>query len=123
MTRAQILGAAALVSTIILIAGGAAIRGAHPDAQLSPNVQQSIAEVDFEPPVTTRKSDRIPMPAPPVMQPEPNPAVSSPPRQLQAATEDDIRQAEDEHHRHRQICSRGKTYFTMNHHQYWRCKL
>jgi hypothetical protein len=123
MTRAQILGAAALVSLVILIAGGAAIRGAHPDTPLALNVQQSTAEVDFEPPVTTRKADRLPMPASPMMQPEPNPAVSSPPQQLQAATEDDIRQAEEEHHRHREICPRGKIYFTMNRHQYWRCKL
>jgi hypothetical protein len=123
MKRAQILGAAALVSLVILIAGGAALRGAHPITPWSLNLQQSTTTVDFEPPVTTRKADRLPMPASPVVQPESSPPVSFPPQQPQAATEDDIRQAEEEHHRHREICARGKTYFTMNHHQFWRCKL
>jgi hypothetical protein len=44
-------------------------------------------------------------------------------QQLSLATEDDIRQAEAEHHRHRNICPHGRTYLTIEHHQYWRCKL
>src|SRR5579884_670918 len=106
MRRAQFLGAAALVSPVILVVAGAVIRGAHPDVPRSLSLQRSTAEVDFEPPVTTRKADRLPMPA---AEPALNAQVASPPQQIQAATEDDIRQAEEEHHRHREICPRGKT--------------
>jgi hypothetical protein len=51
----------------------------------------------------------------------PPPPVEAPLEQLPLATEDDLRQAEAEHHRHRDICPRGRTYFTIEHHQYWRC--
>jgi hypothetical protein len=51
------------------------------------------------------------------------PVVPKPEPQLQVATEDDLRQAEEEHHRRRDVCARGRTWFTMNQHRYWRCKL
>ena len=51
------------------------------------------------------------------------PQVTAPPETLPLATEDDIRQAEEEHHRHRDICPYGRTYFNVNGHQHWRCKL
>jgi hypothetical protein len=51
------------------------------------------------------------------------PHVTAPPETLPLATEDDIRQADEEHHRHRDICPYGRTYFNVNGHQHWRCKL
>jgi hypothetical protein len=51
------------------------------------------------------------------------PPVTEPPETLPLATEDDIRQAEEEHHRHRDLCPHGRTYFTIEHHQRWRCRL
>ena len=70
----------------------------------------------------------LPLPAPTpfataAAQSDSAPPVTAPPETLPLATEDDIRQAEAEHHRHRNICPYGRTYFTMNHRQYWRCKL
>jgi hypothetical protein len=77
----------------------------------------------------SHKGDRLPSPgalplaaadaraeAPPPVAPPPEP-------RLQTATEDDLRQADEEHHRHRDICARGRTWFTQNNHRYWRCKL
>jgi hypothetical protein len=63
------------------------------------------------------------MPLATAAQPEVASPVASQPEQLQPATEDDIRQAEAEHHRHRDICPHGRTYFTAELHRYWRCKL
>jgi len=51
------------------------------------------------------------------------PHVTAPPETLPLATEDDIRQADEEHHRHRDICPYGRTYFNVNGHQHWRCRL
>ena len=49
--------------------------------------------------------------------------VAPPQPELKLATEDDLRQAEEEHRRHRDICARGRTWFSIGHHRYWRCKL
>ena len=65
----------------------------------------------------------VPTPFAAATQSDAAPPVTAPPETLPLATEDDIRQAEEEHHRHRNICPYGRTYFTMNHRQYWRCRL
>jgi len=122
MTGTKIL-AAAMVGSIILIAAGAPFRNARRDAP------QPSTGIDFDerwPP--SERGDRLPLPtlAPFAVAAEP-PELASPvavpPEQLPLATEDDIRQAEAEHHRHRDICPHGRTYFTIEHHQYWRCRL
>lgn len=124
MTRKTIFVAAAAICSTILIAAGAAFRDAHHDAP-----QPSSGRSDFnEQPTSTRKGDRLPLAAPPPLartDAESNVAQSGapPPEQLPLATEDDIRQAEAEHHRHRDLCPHGRTYFTSEHHRYWRCKL
>jgi hypothetical protein len=116
MTRTKIFAATAAVWSIVLVAAGARFYGARPDA-----VRPAIEGDSSEP---MKKGDRLPWSAPmPLAQPEVTPAVASLPEQLPLATEDDLRQAETEHHRHRDICPRGRTYFTIEHHQYWRCKL
>jgi hypothetical protein len=119
MTRAKIFAATVAVSSIMLVAAGARFRDARP------GVVQPLVEDDSSKPM--KKGDRLPWSAPIPLaiaaQPEVASTVALPPEQLPAATEDDIRQAEAEHHRHRDICPRGRTYFTIEHHQYWRCKL
>ena len=65
----------------------------------------------------------VPTPFAAAAQSDAAPPVATPLETLPLATEDDIRQAEEEHHRHRDICPHGRTYFTINHHQYWRCRL
>jgi hypothetical protein len=122
MTRTKILAAAVAVSSIILIAAGAALRDAHHD------VPKPSSESDVDQRWISIKSDRLPLPLPTplaatVVQSDAAPPVTAPPETLPPATEDDIRQAEEEHHRHRDICPHGCTYFTINHHQYWRCRL
>jgi hypothetical protein len=122
MTRTKILAAAVAVSSIILIAAGAALRDVRHD------VPQPSNESDFDQRWVSIKGDRLPLPVPtPVAvaaaQSAVAPPVTAPPETLPPATEDDIRQAEEEHHRHRDICPHGRTYFTIEHHQYWRCKL
>ena len=122
MTGTKIL-AAVTVGSVILIAAGASFRDAHGVAP------QPAAGSDFDerwPPI--EKGDRLPssIPAPfavATAQSDVAPAVAMPPEQLPLATEDDIQQAEAEHHRHRDICPHGRSYFTIEHHQYWRCKL
>jgi hypothetical protein len=49
------------------------------------------------------------------------PAAVAPPAPFAAATDDDIKQAEAEHHRHRDICPKGRTYYMKGGWQYWRC--
>jgi hypothetical protein len=127
MTKARIL-AAAVVFSIVPIAVGAAFRGTHPVApQLSAEAPQPPAELDFDERwLSAEKGDRLPLPKPTpfavaAAQPEAVPAVAPPPEQLPLATEDDIKQADAEHRRHGDICRRGRSYFTINHHQYWRC--
>jgi hypothetical protein len=114
-----ILLATCLVGSVVLIAAGLAFRGARRDAP------PPSAKSDVDERVTSiNKSDRLPLPRqisaanaqPDLVQP-----VAAPPEQLPLATEDDIRQAEAERHRHRDICPHGRTYFTIEHHQYWRC--
>jgi hypothetical protein len=126
MTRTKLLAAAAAVcSTPLMIAAGATFRDAQHDAP------QPAIESDFDGRwISIKKGDRLPLSARTrfalmdVQSANPSP-VSAPPKQLPLATEDDIRQAEAEHHRHRHrdICPHGRTYFTKEHHQYWRCKL
>jgi hypothetical protein len=123
MTRTKILAAAAAVGPIIMIAAGTTFRDARYDAP------QPSTESDFDERwISIKKGDRLPLPAPmpfevATAQSDVAPPVAVPPQQLSLATEDDIRQAEAEHHRHRNICPHGRTYFTIEHHQYWRCKL
>jgi hypothetical protein len=127
MTKARIL-AAAMVFSIVPIAVGAAFRGTHPVAQQpSVSAPQPSAELDFDERwISVEKGDRLPLPKPPPIaiaaaQPEVAPSTAPPPEQLPLATEDDLKQADEEHHRPRDICRRGRSYFTINHHQYWRC--
>jgi len=124
MTRAKILAAAAAVwFTTLMIAAGATFRDTRHDAP--PPSTESNFDGRL---ISTKKGDRLPLPARTqfalmeVQSANPSP-VSASPKQLPLATEDDIRQAEAEHHRHRDICPHGRTYFTKEHHQYWRCKL
>jgi hypothetical protein len=135
MTRKKILTAAA-VWLIILIAAGATFREALPVApqpsvaapQPSAAAPQPSAEIDFDERwISIEKGDRLPLLTPTpyavaAAQSEVTPPVASPPEQLPLATEDDIKQAEAEHHRHSDICRHGRTYFTIQHHEYWRCK-
>jgi hypothetical protein len=113
----------AAVLPIILFAAGTTFRDARHDAP------QPSTESDFEERwISIKKSDRLPMLAPmpfavATAQSDVAPPAAVPPQQLSLATEDDIRQAEAEHQRHRNICPHGRTYFTIEHHQYWRCKL
>jgi hypothetical protein len=118
MTSAKILAAAAAVwSTTLMIAAGDTRHDAPPPSTES-NFDGRL--------ISTKKGDRLPLPArtqyADVRSANPS-SVSAPPEQLPLATEDDIRQAEAEHHRHRDVCPHGRTYFTKEHHQYWRCKL
>jgi len=135
MTRKKILTAAA-VWLIILIAAGATFREALPVApqpsvaapQPSAAAPQPSAEIDFDERwISIEKGDRLPLLTPTpyavaAAQSEVTPPVASPPEQLPLATEDDIKQAEAEHHRHSDICRHGRTFFTIQHHEYWRCK-
>lgn len=128
MTKTRIL-AAAVVFSIVPIAVGAAFREAYSVAPQpsSAEAPQPPAEANFDERwISIEKGDRLPLLAPApfsvaTAQPEVVPSVASPPEQLPLATEDDLRQAEAEHHRQRDICRRGRTYFTIQHHQYWRC--
>ena len=65
----------------------------------------------------------VPTPFAAATQSDAAPPVTAPPETLPLATEDDIRQADEEHHRHRDICPYGRTYFNVNGHQHWRCRL
>jgi hypothetical protein len=122
MTRTKILAAAAAVWPIMLIAAGTTFRDARYDAP-RPNTESDFDERW----ISIKKGDRLPLPAPTLAvateQSDVAPPAAVPPQQLPLATEDDIGQAEAEHHRHRNICPHGRTYFTIEHHQYWRCKL
>jgi hypothetical protein len=119
MTRAKTFAATAVVWSIILVAAGATFRDARPGVAKSPEDNTG------EP--LMKKSDRLPLSGPTplatVLQPEVTRLLIPQPQQLKLATEDDIRQAEAEHHRHRAICPHGRTFFTVEHHQRWRCKL
>jgi hypothetical protein len=136
-TRIFIVAAAAAVCSVILVAASASFRNArHESPQTSAqNTQDHFSKDDStENDFATRwmsrgKGDRLPLfgslpnavaNAAPVA---PTPVEPKAEPQPQLATEDDLRQAEEEHHRHRDICARGRTWFTMNNHRYWRCKL
>jgi hypothetical protein len=80
--------------------------------------------------VAVGKSDPLPMvkqivPAPPSasddLEQANTIAVVAPPAPLAAATDDDIKQAEAERHRRRDICPKGRTYYMKGGYQYWRC--
>ena len=123
MTRTQILAAAAVVLSIIVIVEGVGLLHATSDVRPSPAVTAAEAVSDDR---AARKGDRLPVVTIPVDAPQQEAAPSpepSPSPQLEAATADDLRQAEEEHHRHRDICRNGRTYFMQNGHRYWRCKL
>jgi hypothetical protein len=127
MTRTQILAAAAAVLSIIVIVEGVGLLHATArapiDARPSPTIGTADAASDDR---AGRKGDRLPVATLTVESPQPEAAPSpepSPSPQLEAATEEDLRQADEEHHRHRDICRNGRTYFMQNGHQYWRCKL
>ena len=120
MTSAKILAAATAVwSTTLMIAAGATFRDTRHDAPPPSNESNLDGRL-----ISTKKGDRLPLRTQfalmDVQSANPSP-VSAPPKQLPLATEDDIRQAEAEHHRHSDICRHGRTYFTIQHHQYWRC--
>jgi hypothetical protein len=127
MTTTKILTAAGAILSIILIAAAASFRDARPDSP-QPSTQGDLTKGDFDERwISSWKGDRLPSSVPlpfavASAQSEVPPPVASPPEQLQVATDDDLRQAEAEHHRHRDICSRGRTWFTIGHHRYWRCK-
>ena len=131
MTKARIL-AVAVVFSIVPIAVGAAFRGVHPVApEPATQAPPPSAEIDFDERwIPVAKGDRLPSPTPtPTPTPfavaavpsEVAPPVASPPEQLPLATEDDMAQAEAEHHHHSDICRHGRTFFTLHHHQHWRC--
>jgi hypothetical protein len=123
MTRIRILAAAAVVLSIIVIVEGIGLLHATTEARRSPAVAPAEAVSDDR---VGRKGDRLPVATAPVEAPQPDAAPSpesSPSPQLEAATEDDLRQADEERHRHRDICRNGRTYFMQNNHRYWRCKL
>jgi hypothetical protein len=137
MRTSRILAAAAAVCSIILVAASASFREArHESPQpAAQDTQDHFSKDDFSKnDFATRwmsrgKGDRLPLSASLPLavanaQPEvAAPVASKPEQQLQVATDDDIRQAQAEHHRHRDICSRGRTWFTIGQHRYWRCKL
>ena len=120
MTRTKILAAAAAVLPIILFAAGATYRDARQSAP------QPDTESDFDERwISINKSDRLPL-SPQIIpaataQPEMAQLVASPPAPIAAATDDDIRQAEAERHRRRDICPKGRTYYMKGRYQYWRC--
>ena len=141
MTRTGILAAAAAVCSILLVAASASFRNARhespqPAAQDTQDhfSKDDLGENDFATRWMSRgKGDRLPLSASlplAVANAQGEPAAPAAPKQenkqgqqLQVATEDDLRQAEEEHHRHRDICARGRTWFTLNQHRHWRCKL
>ena len=119
MTRTRILAAAAVVLSVVLVAGRATFRDSRFDAPRSP------VDDDLDEPAI-KKGDRLPLHAStpfPVVSTQSETTPAAPREQLAPATEDDLRQAEAEHHHHhRDVCPKGRTYFTIDHHQYWRCK-
>ena len=150
MTRTRILVAAATVAvcSILLVAASASFRGArhesppmvaqdHQEHTQKSVSQDELSQNDFATRWTSRgKGDRLPLSASlPLSAPLPlaaaeaqpdapvPPVAAKPEQPLQLATDDDLKQAQEEHHRHRDICARGRTWFTMNNHRYWRCKL
>jgi hypothetical protein len=117
MTKAKTLAAAAVVWSIFLMAAGVTFRRYVPP--------QPSTENDFDERwMSIKKGDRLPLPAPTPLagQSEVPTPVASTPERLPHATEDDIRQADAEYHRHRDICPHGRTYFIIEHHQYWRIR-
>ena len=115
-----VLLATCLVGSMVLIAAGLALRKA-PDDTRPPRTTSDVAEG-----VTSiNKSDRLPL-SPQIIpaataQPDMAQPVASSPASIAAATDDDIRQAEAERHRRRDICPKGRTYYMKGRYQYWRC--
>jgi len=108
-----------VVLSVVLVAGRATFRDSHFDAP------QSQVDDDLDEPAI-KKGDRLPLHAPtpfPVVSTQSETTPAAPREHLPPATEDDLRQAEAEHHHHhRDLCPKGRTYFTIDHHQYLRCK-
>jgi hypothetical protein len=109
--------ATCLVGSFVVIAAGAIFH----DAPLP------STESDFDERwIPIKKGDRLPLStlapfAVATAQSDVAPPVEASPEQLPLATEDDMRQAEAEHYRHRNICPHGRTFFFIGRHQYWRC--
>lgn len=127
-----ILAASFLAGFIALIAAGTTFRNAHrhtPVVSTASNFDDRgtalkkgdrlalPAQVPFPmaTPLTTSPSEGVPSP---VEMPK---SVEAPHQQLPLATEEDMRQAKSAHQRHHDICPHGRTYFTIEHHRYWRC--
>jgi hypothetical protein len=85
------------------------------------------AKSEEQRPIAVGKSDPLSlstpiMPASPSANALAQPAAAvAPPAPFAAATDDDIKQAEAEHRRHRDICPKGRTYYMKGRWQYWRC--
>jgi hypothetical protein len=85
------------------------------------------AQSEEQRPVAIGKSDPLPIatpiaPASPSANALEQPAAAiAPSAPFGAATDDDIKQAEAEQHRHRDICPKGRTYYMKGGWQYWRC--
>jgi hypothetical protein len=141
MSTSKILAAAAAVCSIILVAASASLRQARHESpqpgtlDAQNHIQDHFSNDGFgDNDFTTRwmtrgKGDRLPLSGSlPLAAANAQAEVAAPvapkvEQQLQVATEDDLRQAEEEHHRRRDVCARGRTWFTLNQHRYWRCKL
>jgi hypothetical protein len=137
MTATKILLAAGAICSIILVAAGASLRDARHDAP-QPGAHDirnhfsndEFSKNDFATRWMSRgKGDRLPLSGSlPLAAANAEPEVAAPvapkpEQQLKLATDDDLRQADEEHHRHRDICARGRIWFTIANHRYWRCKM
>jgi hypothetical protein len=123
-----ILLAIFLAGFAVLIAAGATFRDANR------HMPVATAKSDLDDRGTAlKKGDRLSLLAqvqlpiaPPQADDAPPPVeaasvVEAPRQQLSLATEDDIRQANGERQRHRDICPHGRRYYTIERHRYWRC--
>jgi hypothetical protein len=111
--------ATCLVGCVLLIAVGMFFHDARHDVPLPSTMSDVVERV-----ASINKSDRLPLPTqiipaatvqPDLVQPV------APPAPLAAATDDDLRQAEAERHRRRDVCPKGRTYYMKGRYQYWRC--
>jgi hypothetical protein len=90
---------------------------------------RASAEAEQQRSISVGKSDRLPLftPLAPALPSEYDAqqsmiATAAPSEPLAAATDEDIKQAEAEHHRrHRDICAKGRTYYMKGRYRYWRC--
>ncbi len=117
MTRVQILAAAAVVLVVILGAAGSRFLHANSDSRQTFDMATAQAELEFDRPAS-RKGDRLPVLSLPVSTQSASAPLPEPSQEIQAATEDALRQADEERRRKRDICQRGRSYFTIDHHQF-----